>query len=650
MARLKLLISSLILLISLDVVAKNQEPYPLEYWALRDVISNVEISPDGKHVALLKIPTKDGDPVIEVYPADDLDAEPYRINSNPMEIQSFFWLSNDVIGMNLRQKVRDRIEGFNEGVYEYLLGSVDIKRKKLKKYDQLGADLEHLLPNNERRIIFSYLPGGEDNRLNKAFRPRTYYELDIKSGAKKLILRGKLDMGQIEFDIDGNPWLARGFDIGKGEYVWYERVTNTKKWQEFYRLSEESFENFSVDGFDDQQPHIFYVRANNGHDKIGLWEYNLKKQDFGELIYRRSDVDVAGVRFHSNEWTNLDSVVGVVYSKQSIEVEYFDELEMATNQQLKQVIPESNYLRVNSRSRDGASLTIYNVGPRDPGTYYLLHKGKLKKLGSRQPLLEAEKLADVRYIEYKARDGKKIPAYLTIPNGKPPFPAIVMPHGGPFVSEVVIYDEWAQMLANNGYVVLQPQYRGSRGLGLKHYQSAFIDGGQGGYKMQDDKDDGMMYLVEQGWAEEGRLAMFGWSYGGYAALVAAARKDQIYQCVIAGAAVSDNQMQVNYYRDRMRGAQKVEQLGMWDDSISPIEAAADVNVPILLVHGSVDQRVPPAHAERYRKALDKFGKEYKYVELDGADHFSNTLFYDHQKTLYESMISYLNQDCGAGGL
>ncbi|WP_043319975.1 S9 family peptidase [Microbulbifer sp. HZ11] len=640
----------LTMIVATQVIAKEAKPYPLDFWALRDVISNVSISPDGKHLALLKIPTKDGDPIIEVYPAGDLEAEPYRINSDPMEIQQFFWLSNDVIGMQLRQKVRDKIEGFNEGVYEYLLASVDIKRKKLKKYDQAGAELDHPLPNNDRRIIFSYLPGGEKSRIAAAFRPRTYYELDLKSGAKKLLLRGKLAMGQVEFDETGNPWLARGFDVAKGEYVWYERITDKKRWTEFHRMSEDSFETFSVKGFDTQNPNIFFVTANNGNDKVGLWEFDVKAKKFGELVYLRTDVDVSGVRKHSNSWRYRDQIVGVVYAEKNVEVEYFDEVEMATQRQLEQVIPNAHYLRINSRSRDGATMTIYNVGPRDPGSYYLLHKGKLTKVGSRQPLLEPEKLADVRYIKYKSRDGRTIPAYLTVPNGEPPFPAIVLPHGGPFVSELVIYDEWAQFLANNGYLVLQPQYRGSKGLGIEHYTSAFKEGGQGGYKMQDDKDDGMLYLVEQGLAEKDRLAMFGWSYGGYAALVAAAREDQIYQCVIAGAAVSDNQMQVNYYRDRLRGAGKIEQLGMWDDSISPIEQAAKVNVPILLIHGSVDQRVPPEHAERYRKALDENGKVYKYVELDGADHFSNTLFYDHQKTLYESMISYLASDCGPDGL
>jgi dipeptidyl aminopeptidase/acylaminoacyl peptidase len=214
----------------------------------------------------------------------------------------------------------------------------------------------------------------------------------------------------------------------------------------------------------------------------------------------------------------------------------------------------------------------------------------------------------------------------------------------------VLYDEWAQLLANNGYLVLQPQYRGSQNYGMAFYLSAFLNGGQGGYKMQDDKDDGALYLVEKGLADADRLAMFGWSYGGYAALVAASRTPQIYQCVIAGAAVSDPLMQVNYYRYQMRGAQRDEQLRMWDDSISPLREVEKVNVPLLIVHGDVDQRVPPEHAKKYLRELERLDKTYEYVELKGADHFYDTLFYDHQITLYEALIGYLKNDCGPGGL
>jgi len=628
-------------------------PYPLEYWALREVINNAQVSPDGKYLALMKIPSRDGNPVIEVYETADLSMEPFRVNADPMEITSFDWVSDTAIIFSLRQKVRDRIEGFNEGVYEGRLAMVDVEDEKMRSFDEENATIENLLPNKPDKVVLSFLEGGEDGpgaKIKEAFRPRSYWEFDLKKGTKSLLIRGKLALGNIEFDADGNPWLARGFDISRGDFIWYFRPPGESGWKEVWRQHEDDFELFSILAVDETKPDHTLVAANNGNDKVGLWSFDLNAKVLDELIYRRSDVDVWGVRYHSNVWEHPDQVTGVTYVKDKLHTEYFDEVEGAVYKQLEGIVPFAWYLDINSRSRDGKTMTIYNAGPRDPGTYYLLKNGRVDAIGSKQPLLESENLADLQYLAYEARDGVSIPAYLTVPDGDPPFPLVVLPHGGPFVAESVIYDEWAQLLANNGYLVLQPQYRGSQNYGMQFYLSAFMDGGQGGYKMQDDKDDGAMYLVEKGLADADRLAMFGWSYGGYAALVAASRKPQIYQCVIAGAAVSDPLMQVNYYRYQMRGAQRNEQLRMWDDSISPLREVEKVNVPLLIVHGDVDQRVPPEHAKKYLRELDRLGKNYKYVELKGADHFYNTLFYDHQITLYESLIGYLKDDCGPGGL
>jgi len=232
-----------------------------------------------------------------------------------------------------------------------------------------------------------------------------------------------------------------------------------------------------------------------------------------------------------------------------------------------------------------------------------------------------------------------------VPNGEGPFPLVVMPHGGPHVSEYVIFDEWAQMLANNGYMVLQPQYRMSMGYGLEHFTSAFVRGSEAGGKMQDDKDDGALHLVEEGLVDPDRIAMFGWSYGGYAALVAASRTPQIYQCVIAGAAVSNYRRQANEYGGGVKGRNKIWQEYQYN-AVHPTDEVGKVNVPVLLVHGSVDQRVRPRQARMYLKELEKHNKPYKYLELDGADHFSNTLFYGHKIELYESMIDFLTNDCG----
>jgi dipeptidyl aminopeptidase/acylaminoacyl peptidase len=631
----------------------SAEPYPLEYWALRDVVSNVQVSPNGKRVALMKIPTRDGDPIIEVYDAANFEREPFRVNADPMEITDFDWLSDRAIVVSLRQKVRDKIEGFNQGVYETKLALLDVEKEEIEEVREVNPTIENLLPNEPDKVIISFNPTEVDRsveRIEEAFRPRAYYELNLERGTKKLLLQGKLTLGQVEFDGEGNPWLARGYDIAKEEFIWYIRRPGRSDWEEIHRQHEDKFETFEVLGRDENNPAIVFVLANNGRDTAGLWEFNVDSKSFGELVYARSDVNVAGVRMHSNPWTNPDTVVGVAYNTDKTHVEYFDGVEAATYAQLEGVIPEAHYTRITSRSRDGQTLTVYNVGPRDPGTYYLLKDGRLQTVGSTQPLLKSKDLADVKYISWTARDGKTIHGYLTVPHGEPPFPLIVLPHGGPFVGETVDYDEWGQMLANNGYLVLQPQYRGSTNYGLDFYLSAFIEGGQGGYRMQDDKDDGALHLVQEGLADRDRLAMFGWSYGGYAALVAAARTPQIYQCVIAGAAVSDPLMQVAYYSDLIEGAARIEQISMWEDSISPIKEVEKVNVPILLIHGDVDQRVPPAHVRKYLKDLEKYNKPHKYVELKGADHFSNTLFYDHQITLYRAMIDFLKNDCGPGGL
>lgn len=647
---LKKLLTGVLLCLSMAAQARE---IPLEVFALRDVINHVRLSPDGKKLSSMKIPNRDANPIIEIYDTRNLTAKPFVIDANPMEITNQYWAANDKLIFTLRQKVRDKIEGFNQGVYETKIAILNVKKKKFKTFDEKNLMVEGLLPDKPNKILVSYTQGdnnGPGAKLEQGFRPRAYFEFDLERGTKKLLVRGKLALGNIEFDRDGQPWLARGFEIKSGDYIWYFRGKKDKKWREIYRLSDASFDSFVVNGPDSSVPGNILVTANNGNNTAGLWSFNTQTKKFDELIYRRKDVDVAGVRYHSNRWANTDEITAVYYAKDTFHYKYFSGSEEALYKQLQGLIPEASHIQIRDRSKDGKDLVVFNRGPKDPGTFYLIKNGKISVVGSRSPLIKPEDLANVDYITYTSRDGKTIAAFITTPKGKPPFPLVVMPHGGPFVSETVVYDEWAQLLANRGYLVLQPQYRGSLGYGQAFYQSAFTSGGQGGYKMQDDKDDGALHLVKKGLAAPNRVAMFGWSYGGYAALVAASRKDQIYQCVIAGAAVSDPTMQVNYYRYRMQGAQAQEQLKMWGDSVSPLTQVQKVNIPVLLIHGDVDQRVPLAHANKYKKLLAKHGKKFDFLELKGADHFSNTLFYQHQYALYKKMLSFLKQDCGEGGL
>tara|TARA_B100000900_G_scaffold262190_1_gene223445 strand:- start:746 stop:2734 length:1989 start_codon:yes stop_codon:yes gene_type:complete len=639
------------LLASLVTTEVTADPYPLDYWARRSAISGVSLSPDGSQFALTRIFERGGNPIIELYDSDNLEADPIRIDSSPMEIMpGIRWIDDDVFLFTARQQVRDQIEGFNQGVYEYQNVKYDGSAKNpIGRIRQDFFSVEGLLPDKKNKILISVQEGVPDGMQAGAstIRPRSYWEYDIKRNRKKLLMRGKIALGNIQFDKDGNATHAFGYDIRTDEYTYHWRPEGTTEWREMFRLHEDSFENFFPIAPDPVAENHFLVLAHNGFDKEGLWSFDAENQKFSEVLYRRNDVDSGRPFGHSNSLSNSDDIAGVYWCKDRCHREFFDANEAALYRQLEKIVPNAGFVSITGRSKDGNTLIVANSSPRDPGTYYLIRNGKVSKISGRKPYLEHEELADVEYITYAARDGRKISGYVTVPKGEGPFPLVVMPHGGPYVSETVDrFDEWSQMLANNGYMVLQPQYRGSQKYGLEFYKSAFIEGSEAGRAMQDDKDDGALYLAEQGRVDPNRIAMFGWSYGGYAALIAASREDQIYQCVIAGAAVTDPDMQMDYYRYRIRGSAKIEQLTTWDGAVSPIKEVDKINVPMLIVHGDNDQRVPPEHFDKYIDALDRASIDYKKLILEDADHFSNTLFYHHKVSLYESMLEFLENDCG----
>lgn len=640
------------LLLCLLVTEVTAEPYPLDYWARRSAVTGVSLSPDGSKFSLTRILERGGNPIIELYDSDDMSKKPVRIDSTPSEIlPTIDWIDDDVFLFLTRQKVRDIIEGFNQGVYEYQNVKYDSSKKNpLGRIRQQAFKVEETLPERKNKIIISSREDVADRAgTNKTrFRPRSYWEYDLKTNRRKLLMRGKLSLGSVAFNSKGEATHAYGYDFRTNDFVYYWRPKGTKEWEEMYRLSQNSFETFRPIFPDPIAEGSFLVAAHNGHDKLGLWSFDAKNKKFTEAVYRRNDVDGGYPIPHSNRYTNPDEMVGISWCEDKCHREFFDGQEAALYRQLESIIPDADEVRIQDRSRDGNTLIVSNSGPRNPGTYYLIRNGKMSKISGRKPYLERDQLAKVEYITYKARDGAEINGYLTVPNGEGPFPLVVMPHGGPYVSETIDgFDEWAQLLANYGYMVLQPQYRGSKKYGLDFYQSAFINGSEAGRAMQDDKDDGALYLVKQGLVDPNRMAMFGWSYGGYAALVAASREDQIYQCAIAGAAVTDPEMQMDYYRYGIEGAQEVEQLTTWDGAISPIKEVENINVPLLIVHGDVDQRVPPEHFDKYIAKLDRAGIEYQKLILEGADHFSNTLYYHHKFEFYETMLKFLENDCGS---
>ena len=237
---------------------------------------------------------------------------------------------------------------------------------------------------------------------------------------------------------------------------------------------------------------------------------------------------------------------------------------------------------------------------------------------------------EVRRVTYAAADGLEIPAYLTLPRGREPhnLPLIVLPHGGPADRDTSEFDWWSQALADQGYAVLRPNYRGST------INERFLEAGYGqwGRKMQTDLSDGVRYLVKEGIADATKVCIVGGSYGGYAALAGVTLDPGVYRCAVSVAGISDlartlrwesaggvDAREVTRYWDRFWGVSGASDPLL--NSISPIKHIDAVKVPVLLIHGRDDTVVPFEQSQVMFDALKESKKDVELVTLKKEDHW-----------------------------
>jgi len=277
-----------------------------------------------------------------------------------------------------------------------------------------------------------------------------------------------------------------------------------------------------------------------------------------------------------------------------------------------------------SWNRDRSQLLVKVASASTPGSYYLYapKEGVLHLLVQINDQLAGKQLAPVKTITYKARDGLEIHAVLTVPAGRAAkdLPLILMPHGGPIARDDESWDWWAQFLANRGYAVLQPNYRGSSGYGTK-----FTDLGKGqwGLAMQDDLTDAVAWATHEGIADAKRVCIVGGSYGGYAALRAAQRDKGVYRCAVSFAGVSDMPGMIRYDGAFLNGGRTKDYFRERASDltgVSPANFAADFSIPVLLMHGDDDRTVPVKQSRLMVSRLKAAGKTYRYVEQPGGDH------------------------------
>ncbi len=639
----------------------DASPIAIEAWALRDVMPTVQISPSGKYLMLMKLESKEGEYVMEIYETENLQKKPIRTNADPMELLSASWVNDDTLFGTAWQVNRKTVKGPEEDVRDYKAFSFNVRTKKFAEVaGQFG--IVNVLPNDPDNVLVESVlandGGGTGIDPFAAFRPRSYFKFNLKTGRNSLVLKGNDTYPQASFDNEGNPRFTGTYDPNSSEQRFFYRKPGDGSWTRVDGMTYDLDEKANLyrvlggvhgfQGFKQGDPNTGYIIDNPDGDKAALYEFDFNTGKLGKKLYGNDTADILGIQQSSMQWAGDTSLVAAIYSGEKYEREWFDETEKALYKNLEAQIPNAHQVSISSRSRDGNTMIVSNRGPRDPGSWWLVKDSKMTKIGSRNPLLPADQLSDVKFIKYPARDGRMIPGYVTMPKGEGPFPLVVLPHGGPHVNEVISYDEWGQLLANNGYMVLQPQYRMSVGWGQDHFDSA---NGQHGLAMQDDKDDGALYLVKEGLADPDRMAMFGWSYGGYAALVATSRENNIYQCAIAGAAVADAEKV--YFKRKGTGSPKP--LDEWGrnrgmTTINPIKEVAKANIPLLMVHGDVDARVLRFNYDDYKKEMERNGKDAQYLLLEGADHFSRTLMYNHQEQFYTKMLDFLANDCGPDGL
>jgi dipeptidyl aminopeptidase/acylaminoacyl peptidase len=312
------------------------------------------------------------------------------------------------------------------------------------------------------------------------------------------------------------------------------------------------------------------------------------------------------------------------------QVYWLDPATQARDESVAHAFP-GRIVSVYDHSQDGSRVVAEVEDRSHPPVYYLVdfktHGATL--IGEAYPALDNVTLGPVRTLTYPARDGTAIPAYLTLPPGLAPknLPMVVLPHGGPEARDTPYFDWFAQFLAVHGYAVLQPEFRGSVGFGVAFRRAGR---GQWGGLMQDDVTDGVQAMIRQGVADPHRICIVGGSYGGYAALAGAAFTPKLYACVVSINGVSDLPAMLGY--EKGQNGTESDAVAYWQEDIgsqfdskvidhSPVNSAADVEAPVLLLHAINDTVVPIAQSEEMAKALAALGKPVTLIKLDGEDHW-----------------------------
>jgi dipeptidyl aminopeptidase/acylaminoacyl peptidase len=427
----------------------------------------------------------------------------------------------------------------------------------------------------------------------------------------------------VDFITDGHGAIrimgvaATSANYLTGKYHYFYRATDSKEWKPLGDLdviAETGFNPVAVDR---------ELNAVYGFEKAGgrwaLFRIALDGSGSRTLVYQHPLVDVDGlIRIGRQQ-----RVVGVSYATDKRQASYFDPAVKGLAAALSKALPGLPLVNIVDASADENRLLLWAGSDTDPGRYYVFDRKakQLMEIMLSRPQLEKDTLAKVMPITFKAADGTEIPGYLTLPPGSDGknLPAIVMPHGGPWARDEWGFDWLAQFFAARGYAVLQPNFRGSSGYG----DAWFLDNGFKSWRTAiGDVNDGGRWLVSEGIAAPGKLAIFGWSYGGYAALQSSTLDPALFKAIVAVAPVTDLATLKNDSRNFTNFRMVKDSVGDGAHVLegSPARNAASIKAPVLLFHGDRDSTVLVSHSRMMEDKLKGAGKRVELVVYPGLDH------------------------------
>jgi dipeptidyl aminopeptidase/acylaminoacyl peptidase len=635
---------------------------PFEAFIRDPVTLPPAISPSGRYLAVSTTPDHRGTATVRVYDLQNPSAPSTGTNSPPeFRMDWVQWASDDRLLLGLTQVTRTYALRKGPGDFEFIGNSRVVAVDRDGSHPvKLFSNLSSLKRASDLTGVLHLLPKDPDHILMEAVDEYGYsnvYRVNVKDGAAEKILAGKRGTfawlpdlaGNIRIRWDGD-WVTEQVDV-------LARVGDTDNWTPITQYSLSDLPELKIIGFGDD-PATAIVASRSAGDKFGVYEYNVASRSLGRLLFQAPNIDVGLPLGGPIYDPRTQKLVGVTYVDDVQFTHYFDPVLAKIQDKLEAMFSSEAQVAMLSWSDDRKRIVVGTSGPKNPGAYYLcdLTTGQVSPIGQVNGSLPAAELGETTVINYTARDGSKVPGYLTLPPGKgnKGLPMVVMPHGGPETRDYVQFDHWVQFLANRGYAVFQPNFRGSGG-----YGRAFTEQGyrQYGRRMQDDITDGLKALIADGTADPKRVCIVGASYGGYAALAGGAFTPELYKCVISIAGVSDlelkmHDVKIGAGRDSFAYRYWKKWLGDLDTpadldqmrAASPAFHAENFTAPVLLIHGDADTVVRWNQSNRMDKALSKAGKKSRLVLLEGERHpeFS----WDGEKRLLTELEAFLAENIG----